>query len=87
LIDEAEANDFHAGLPQFYSHIMELFERQKRYSHVMDFAGLALQSLHPLTSDATLRAETLSRLFYASIQTSRFSEAYSALMQYSNKTL
>ncbi|CAK7564017.1 MAG: hypothetical protein SEPTF4163_001900 [Sporothrix epigloea] len=43
LVDEAEWNLFYSGLPNYYAHIVSLFDRQKSYAYVMDFARLSLQ--------------------------------------------
>ena len=43
LLDETEWNLLNSGLPNYYSHIVSLYEKQKAYAHVTDFARLALQ--------------------------------------------
>ena len=63
-----------------------LFEKVKAYSFVADFARLGLGSLAGREKEE-LRTELLQRLFTASIQTSRFEEAYSAMVRHSNEAL
>ncbi|OAA56593.1 Nucleoporin Nup120/160 [Niveomyces insectorum RCEF 264] len=46
LLDDAEWNLFYSGLPNYYAHIVSLFDRQKAYSFVVDFARLSLQFIH-----------------------------------------
>ncbi|CAK7212136.1 hypothetical protein SBRCBS47491_001370 [Sporothrix bragantina] len=43
LIDDTEWNLFYNGLPNYYAHIVSLFDRQKAYAYVIDFARLSLQ--------------------------------------------
>ncbi|CAK7214419.1 hypothetical protein SCUCBS95973_002140 [Sporothrix curviconia] len=43
LIDDTEWHLFYSGLPNYYAHIVSLFDRQKAYAHVIDFARLSLQ--------------------------------------------
>ncbi len=43
LIDDVEWNLFYSGLPNYYAHIVSLFDRPKAYSYVIDFARLSLQ--------------------------------------------
>ncbi|EPE06288.1 dna repair protein rad51 [Ophiostoma piceae UAMH 11346] len=43
LIDDSEWNLFYSGLPNYYAHIVSLYDRQKAYSFVIDFARLSLQ--------------------------------------------
>ncbi|KAG9232089.1 nucleoporin Nup120/160-domain-containing protein [Amylocarpus encephaloides] len=89
-LDETERNLLNAGFPRYYSHIVALFEKEKLYSFVIDFAQLALQFLNPGTTDegdGILRTEMHSRLFNAAIQSSRYDIAYSALVRLTNHTL
>ncbi|KAI5286182.1 hypothetical protein KEM52_002111, partial [Ascosphaera acerosa] len=88
LIDAAAANHFYNGLTKYHQHIMHLFESAGALTFVADFAGLALQALSsdptcPPDSQehAAARADLLSRLCYASLQSARFDEAWSALAQ------
>src|ERR1051326_5019844 len=91
LLTPEEKDYFAEGLPRYYQHVFGLFEKVKVYSYVADFARLALQSLAASTrkpeDETALQTEFLSRLFNASLQTSRFEEAYSSLTHYTNKSL
>ncbi|KAI9872539.1 MAG: hypothetical protein M1830_001507 [Pleopsidium flavum] len=86
LLNAIDEGHFGEGLPNYYSHIVGLFEKSKAFSYVADFARLALQHIRPNDSPS-LRTDLLSRLFYASIQTSRYDEAYSALSRYTDPAL
>lgn len=86
LVSEADRNYFSEGLPKYYSHIVGLFEKAKAYSYVADFAQHGLRSLRAREEPET-RIELLQRLFSASIQTSRFQEAYSALIRLNDEAL
>lgn len=80
-----ERNLLNAGLPEYYSHIVALYDKEKMYSHVIDFARLALQFIKPKASQ--LRTEMHSRLFNAAMQTSRFEIAHSVLALYTDSAL
>lgn len=83
-----ESNSFFNGLPRYYQHIVALFETAKAYSHVADFARLALHSL--LTSQSTseaLKSDLLSRLFTAELQLYNFTSAFAAISQFTDKAL
>lgn len=43
LIDDTEWNLFYSGLPNYYAHVVSLYDRQKAYAYVIDFARLSLQ--------------------------------------------
>ncbi|KAK0612967.1 nucleoporin Nup120/160-domain-containing protein [Bombardia bombarda] len=43
LLDDTEWNLLHSGLPSYYAHIVNLYEKQKAYSYVVEFSRLALQ--------------------------------------------
>ncbi|CAO2650300.1 Nn.00g015920.m01.CDS01 [Neocucurbitaria sp. VM-36] len=86
LVSEAERNSFSEGLARYYGHIISLFEKAKAYTYVADFARLGLRSLKG-REDEELRTDLLQRLFTASIQTSRFQEAYSAMTRHSDAAL
>ncbi|KAB5530450.1 nucleoporin Nup120/160-domain-containing protein [Coniochaeta sp. 2T2.1] len=81
LLDDTEWNLLNTGLPKYYSHIVNLYDRQKAYSSVIEFARLALQftNLHDPGS-ASLNSEVLSRLFSAATTISHFDVAHSALL-------
>jgi nuclear pore complex protein Nup160 len=82
-----ERDYLHGGLPSYYSHIAALYEREKHYSFVADFARLSLQFTKLNDRDHDLRSDMQNRLFTASIYTCRFETAYSILMQFTNQTL
>jgi len=85
-----ERNLLNAGLPEYYSHIVALYDREKFYSFVIDFARLALQFIKPGNQDAQknqLRTEMHSRLFNAAIQTSRYDLAHSVLVLFTDSAL
>lgn len=76
------------GLARYYSHIMALFETAKVMSYVADVAGLALSAyVDEGIQDLGLKTELLSRLFTASIQISRFNDAFYTLIQYTDYAL
>ncbi|KAJ4295725.1 hypothetical protein N0V88_004427 [Collariella sp. IMI 366227] len=91
LLDDTEWNLLNSGLPNYYAHIVNLYDRQKAYSYVMEFSRLALQFVHatPLnnttttTDSADLKTELLSRLFTAAVSTSHFESAHCALLSLS----
>ena len=83
---------FHNGLPKYFQHVLSIFEQVHSFSHVADFASLALQTLESELSEqdpeyGVLRTDLLARLFHASLKTCRFDEAYSALTRYSDVAL
>lgn len=93
LLDLVSVNCFHNGIPKYYQHILSIFEQVRSFSHVADFAGLALQALD---SEAwaeqdpeytSTRTDLLSRLFHASLKTCQFDQAYSALARYKDLAL
>jgi nuclear pore complex protein Nup160 len=81
LLDDTEWNLLNNGLPKYYTHIVNLYEKQKAYSFVMEFARLALQftNLHDPES-TSINSEILSRLFIAATAISHFDVAHSALV-------
>ncbi|KAL2067168.1 hypothetical protein VTL71DRAFT_1592 [Oculimacula yallundae] len=89
-LDETEKRLLNAGLPAYYSHIVELYDKGKNYSFVIDFARLSLQFIKPNDSDpqsSNIRTEMHSRLFNASIQTARYDIAHSALSLFTDTAL
>lgn len=93
LLDLVSVNCFHNGIPKYYQHILSIFEQVRSFSHVADFAGLALQALdsEPWAEKdpeyTSTRTDLLSRLFHASLTTCNFDQAYSALARYQDLTL
>ncbi|CZR60827.1 uncharacterized protein PAC_10723 [Phialocephala subalpina] len=89
-LDDFEKNLLNSGLPEYYSHIVALYDREKIYSFVIDFARLALQFIKPNTTDMNhpkIRTEMHSRLFNAAIQTSRYELAHSILTLFTDTAL
>jgi nuclear pore complex protein Nup160 len=89
-LDATERNLLNAGLPEYYSHIVALYEKEKIYSYVIDFARLALQFIRPGEAhieQSQLRTEMHSRLFNAAIQTSRYDLAHSTLTLFTDSAL
>ncbi|GAB1311256.1 Nucleoporin Nup120/160-domain-containing protein [Madurella fahalii] len=88
LLDDTEWNLLNSGLPNYYAHIVSLYDRQKAYSYVMDFSRLALQFVQTGSQDtAGTKTEMLSRLFTASAAISHFEEAHSALLSMEDEAL
>lgn len=81
LLDDTEWNLLNNGLPKYYSHIVNLYDRQKAFSFVIEFARIALQftSLQDPQS-AAIHSDILSRLFIAATAISHFDIAHSALL-------
>ncbi|KAL5116721.1 hypothetical protein ACEQ8H_005333 [Pleosporales sp. CAS-2024a] len=86
IVSEAERNAFSEGLASYYGHVVGLFEHVKAYSYVADFARLGLRSLTG-QQEQELKTDLLQRLFTASIQTSRFEDAYTAITRHSDAAL
>jgi hypothetical protein len=85
-VSENERNAFSEGLASYYGHVIRMLEAAKAYSYVADFARLGLRSMVG-QEDQELKTNLLQRLFTASIQTSRFEEAYSAMARHSDAAL
>ncbi|KAJ5366509.1 Nucleoporin [Penicillium brevicompactum] len=85
LLDLLDVDCFHNGLAKYYQHILSIFEKARSYSHVADFASLALQALDSESwaeqdvEYSTIRDDLLSRLFTGALKTCQFDQAYSAL--------
>lgn len=86
LVPEHEQDLFSEGLPRYYSHILGLFEKVQAYSFMADFARLGLSSIMG-SQDEKLKTELLQRLLTASLQTSKFEEAYTTMTRLSNAAL
>ncbi|KAK2761563.1 hypothetical protein FQN54_001391 [Arachnomyces sp. PD_36] len=93
LLDIISVDNFHNGLPKYFQHIVTLFEHSRAFTHVADFARLALQPLESqkgIAQDSdynSLRTDLLSRLFHASLKTCQFDQAYSALSRHTDFAL
>ncbi|KAF2019028.1 hypothetical protein BU24DRAFT_364414 [Aaosphaeria arxii CBS 175.79] len=86
LIPVDQQDSFSDGLPKYYHHVLGLFEKVKAYTYVADFARLGLRALNG-NENEELKTDLLLRLFTASVQTSRFDEAYTALTRHTNSAL
>lgn len=88
LLDDTEWNLLNSGLPNYYYHIVNLYEKQKAYSYVAEFARLALQFVQTAAQDAaSIKTEMLSRLFTASTAIFHFEQAHSALLSMQDEAL
>ncbi|AEO65719.1 uncharacterized protein THITE_2113013 [Thermothielavioides terrestris NRRL 8126] len=88
LLDDTEWNLLNSGLPNYYAHIVSLYDRQKAYSYVVEFSRLALQFVQAGNHEAAgTKTEMLSRLFTASVAISHFEEAHSALLSMDDEAL
>ncbi|KAH6646460.1 nucleoporin Nup120/160-domain-containing protein [Truncatella angustata] len=81
LLNDVEWRLFYAGMPQYYAHIVSLFEKQRAHSYVVEFAGIALQFINHTTKDAAaIRTEMQSRLFSGAVSISDFRLAHTTLV-------
>lgn len=88
LLDDTEWNLLNNGLPRYYAHIVALYEKQRAYSYVIEFARLSLQFAESSVADvASVKTDMLSRLFTASTAILRFDLAYSTLLSMMDKAL
>lgn len=93
LLDIVSVDCFHNGLPKYFQHILSIFEQARSFSHVADFASLALQALASENRNEkdperiSMRTDLLSRLFYASLKTCQFDQAFSAMARYEDHAL
>ena len=86
LLDDTEKNLLNDGLANYYSHIVNLYDRYKAFSYVIDFARLSLQFARGPEAKDT-RLEMLSRLFTASTTISRFEMAHATLLSIPDRAL
>ncbi|KAK6189195.1 RecA recombinase Rhp51 [Pestalotiopsis sp. IQ-011] len=88
LLNDTEWRLFYCGMPQYYAHIISLFEKVRAYSYVVEFAGLALQFVNHTTKDAaSIRTEIQSRLFNGAVNISHFDLAHTTLVAMTNHAL
>ncbi|KAK4218712.1 hypothetical protein QBC37DRAFT_304907 [Rhypophila decipiens] len=81
LLDDTEWNLINSGLSNYYAHIVNLYDKQKAYSFVIEFSRLALQFAKGRAGEAQgIKTEMLSRLFMASIAICHFEAAHWALL-------
>ncbi|KAL8700586.1 MAG: hypothetical protein Q9224_000902 [Gallowayella concinna] len=74
-----EARHFGKGLPNYYTHILNLFQTASYPSYAAQFAQLAIQFTHPSSSEQL--TSLLSSAFESSLQISDTQTAYTALMR------
>jgi nuclear pore complex protein Nup160 len=77
---------FYNGQANYFAHIVSLYDRQRVYSYVVDFARLALQFANG-QDHTNVRAELKSRLFTAATSLSRFDLAHSSLVSMTDKAI
>jgi nuclear pore complex protein Nup160 len=87
LLDDTEWNLLHTGLLSYYTHIVNLFDRHKAYSFVIEFARLGLQFPPGPRESPLIRTEVQSRLFAASIAISHFDTAHTILLSMDDEAL
>lgn len=87
LLDDTEWNLLNSGLAQYYSHIVALFEKQKAYSYVVEFARLSIQFTGSTSENANIKTDMLSRLFNAALATSQFELAHTTLLSMKDQAL
>lgn len=90
FLDETEKALLNSGLPEYYSHIVSLYDKDRVYSFVIDFARLSLQFIKPKDEDvraSQLRTEMHSRLFNGAVHTGRYEIAHSTLLLFTNSVL
>lgn len=89
LLDDTEWNLLNSGLANYYAHIVNIYDRQKAYSYVVEFARLSLQFVNTsgLETAVSTKTEMLSRLFSASTAISHFDVAHTALLSMEDEAL
>ncbi|KAH7223220.1 nucleoporin Nup120/160-domain-containing protein [Fusarium oxysporum] len=87
LLDDTEWNLLYQGLAKYYSHIVALFEKQKAYSYVVDFARLAMQFLGTKQDAMFTKTDMQSRLFNAAVATSQFELAHTTLVSIKDQAM
>ncbi|KAI1847480.1 hypothetical protein JX265_013956 [Neoarthrinium moseri] len=88
LLDDTEWRLLHAGMPQYYAHVVSLYEKHKAYTYVVEFAQLALQFVNRQTKDGpAFRTEVQSRLFHGAVSISHFDLAHTALVTMADRAL
>ncbi|TQV95777.1 DNA repair protein rad51 [Cordyceps javanica] len=87
LLDDTEWALFNNGLPCYYSHIVALYDSQKAYSYVVEFARLAMQFTSARPSRGSVKAEMLTRQFSAALATCQFELAHTTLLSIQDKAL
>ncbi len=87
LLDETEWALLNSGLPRYYSHIVALYDSEKAYSYVVEFARLAMQFTSARPDGGSVKAEMLTRQFSASLATCQFELAHTTLLSIKDQAL
>ncbi|KAG5925832.1 hypothetical protein E4U42_003895 [Claviceps africana] len=88
LLADTEWNLLNNGQAMYYTHIVALYESQKAYSYVVDFARLAIQFLViAKEEDSAAKIDMLSRLFNAALATSQYDLAHTSLLSIQDEAL
>ncbi|RDA90038.1 hypothetical protein CP533_4926 [Ophiocordyceps camponoti-saundersi (nom. inval.)] len=88
LLDDTEWNLLNSGQARYYAHITALYEEQRAYSYVLEYARLAVQfATLGHGADVDLKTDMLSRLFYAALATSQFELAHTSLFSMRDQAL
>lgn len=87
LLDDTEWNLLNHGPAKYYSHIVALFEKQKAYSYVIEFARLAMQFLGNKKDAMFTKTDMQSRLFNAAVATSQFELAHTTLVSIKDQAM
>ncbi|MCJ1334141.1 hypothetical protein MMC10_010848 [Thelotrema lepadinum] len=87
LLDPLTASFLASGLPNYYTHVINLLSPHRTHTHISSFAQLALQHITPQTSTPDQRTDLLARLFHASLAISDYATAYSALTRHTDSAL
>ncbi|ESU06439.1 hypothetical protein FGSG_01156 [Fusarium graminearum PH-1] len=87
LLDDTEWNLLNHGPAKYYSHVVALFEKQKAYSYVIEFARLAMQFLGNKQDAMFTKTDMQSRLFNAAVATSQFELAHTTLVSIKDQAM
>ncbi|QPC66902.1 hypothetical protein HYE67_009133 [Fusarium culmorum] len=87
LLDDTEWNLLNHGPAKYYSHVVALFEKQKAYSYVIEFARLAMQFLGNKQDAMFTKTDMQSRLFNAAAATSQFELAHTTLVSIKDQAM
>ncbi|KAG6037411.1 hypothetical protein E4U41_005164 [Claviceps citrina] len=87
LLGDTEWNLLNSGQAMYYSHIVALYEAQKVYSYVVEFARLAMQFMGTARQDPSAKVDMLSRLFNAALATCQYELAHTSLLSIGDEAL
>lgn len=87
LLDTTEWNMLNSGRSKYYAHIVALYEEHNAYSHVVEFAELAIEHINEKRDQLSAKTEILSRLFNAAVATSHFELAHRSLQSFKDDAL